>query len=77
MDLTYKILIAGAIIVALGWIGYGIWWYKIQQEEKKEPGRKTEHLEKVKKSFEEYTKKIAEYKLKPYERKDDDHKAIR
>ena len=49
MDLTYKILIAGAIIVALGWIGYGIWWYRIQQEEKKEPGKKTEHLEKVKK----------------------------
>jgi uncharacterized protein YxeA len=78
MDLTYKILIAGAIIVALGWIGYGIWWYKIQQEEKKQPNKKTEHLEKVKKSFEEYTKKMAEYKLKPYEKKgDDDKKAIR
>jgi hypothetical protein len=74
MDLTYKILIAGAIIVALGWIGYGIWWYRIQQEEKKEPGKKTEHLEKVKKSFEEYTKKMAEYKLKPYERKKEDKK---
>ena len=78
MDLTYKILIAGAIIIALGWIAYGIWWYRIQQEEKKEPGKKTEHLEKVKKSFEDYTKKMAEYKLKPYERKgDDDKKAIR
>ena len=71
MDLTYKILIAGAIIVALGWVAYGIWWYRIQQEEKKEPEKKTEHLEKVKKSFEEYTKKMAEYKLKPYERKKD------
>jgi uncharacterized protein YxeA len=78
MDLTYKILIAGAIIVALGWIGYGIWWYRIQQEEKKEPEKKTEHLDKVKKSFEEYTKKMAEYKLKPYEKRgDDDKKAIR
>lgn len=78
MDLTYKILIAGAIIVALGWIGYGIWWYRIQQEEKKEPEKKTEHLDKVKKSFEEYTKKMAEYQLKPYEKRgDDDKKAIR
>jgi predicted negative regulator of RcsB-dependent stress response len=77
MDLTYKILIAGAIIIALGWIAYGIWWYKVLQEEKKEPEKKTEHLDKVKKSFEEYTKKIAEYKLKPYERKDNDRKAIR
>ncbi len=71
MELTYKILIAGAVIVALGWIAYGIWWYKVQQEEKKQPvKKKTEHLEKVKKSFEEYAKKIGEYKLKPYERKD-------
>jgi H+/gluconate symporter-like permease len=78
MDITYKILIAGAIIVALGWAAYGIWWYKVLQEEKKEPEKKTEHLDKVKKSFEEYTKKMAEYKLKPYERKgDDDKKAIK
>ncbi|MGA1980297.1 MAG: hypothetical protein ABSG99_07040 [Sedimentisphaerales bacterium] len=70
MDFAYKILIAGVIIVIVGWIAYGIWWYKIKQEEKREPEKKTEHLDKVKKSFEDYTKKIAEYKLKPYERKD-------
>jgi hypothetical protein len=75
MDFTYKILIAGVIIVIVGWIAYGIWWYKkVYLEEKKEPGKKTEHLEKVKKSFEEYTKKMAEYKLKPYERKKEDKK---
>jgi uncharacterized protein YxeA len=78
MDFTYKILIAGVIIVIVGWIAYGIWWYKkVYLEEKKEPGKKTEHLEKVKKSFEDYTKKMAEYKLKPYERKENDKKAIR
>ena len=70
MDIMYIILIAGVVMVAGGWIAYGIWWYKVQQEEKKEPGRKTEHLEKVKKSFEDYTKKMAEYKLKPHERKE-------
>jgi uncharacterized membrane-anchored protein YhcB (DUF1043 family) len=77
MDIAYKILIAVAAIVVVGWIAYGIWWYRVLQEEKKQPNKKTEHLEKVKKSFEEYTKKMAEYKLKPYERKDNDHKAIR
>ena len=71
MGFTYKILIFAAIIVAGGWIAYGIWRYKIYLEEKREPERKTEHLEKVKRSFEEYTKKMEEYKLKPYERKKD------
>ncbi len=77
MDIVYMILLAVAILVALGWIGYGIWWYKVLQEEKKHPNKKTEHLEKVKKSFAEYAKKVGEYKLKPYERKEDDKKAIR
>ncbi len=77
MNITYIILIAGAIIVVAGWIAYGIWQYQIYKEEKKEPNKKTEHLEKVKKSFEDYTKKMADYKLKPYERKEDDHKAIK
>jgi uncharacterized membrane-anchored protein YhcB (DUF1043 family) len=77
MDVTYKILLAAVGILIVGWIAYGIWWYIIQREEKKQPNKKTEHLEKVKKSFEEYTKKMAEYKLKPYERKENDHKAVR
>lgn len=72
MDITYKILIAAVIIVIVGWIAYGIWWYRVLQEEKKQPNKKTEHLEKVKKSFEDYAKKMAEYKLKPHERKEKD-----
>lgn len=70
MGIEYIILIAVAIIVALGWAGYGIWLYKIRQEEKKQPPKKTEHLEKVKKSFEDYAKKMAEFQLKPHERKE-------
>jgi hypothetical protein len=71
MDIPYIWVFIGAIIVALGWVVYGIWRYKIYKEEKKEPEKKTEHLDKVKKSFEDYTKRVAEYKLKPYERKKD------
>jgi uncharacterized membrane-anchored protein YhcB (DUF1043 family) len=77
MDIPYTWIIIGLILVALGWVAYGIWWYKVQREEKKQPNKKTEHLDKVKKSFEEYARKMGEYKLKPYERKENDHKAIR
>ena len=70
MGIEYILLIAAAVIVALGWAGYGIWLYKVRQEEKKQPNKKTEHLEKVKKSFEDYAKKMAEYQLKPRERKE-------
>lgn len=76
MDFTYKVLIFAAIIVAGGWIAYGIWRYKIYLEEKREPERKTEHLEKVKKSFEEYTKKMEQYKRKPYERERDKNEGV-
>jgi hypothetical protein len=51
----YKIImIVGTIAVVGGWIAYGVWRY--------------EHLEKVQKSFDEYAKKMTDYKRKPYER---------
>jgi hypothetical protein len=68
--MAYTILLIAAIIVGIGWVAYGIWDYRERKREKEEPEQSTEHLQKVKKSFEEYTKKMKEYKLKPYERKD-------
>ncbi len=68
--MAYTILLIGVILVGIGWIAYGIWWYRERQREKEEPERSTEHLQKVKKWFEESTKKKKDYKLKPYERKD-------
>lgn len=76
MNIPYTMVIVGAIIVVGGWIAYGIWRYRTYLQEKKEPEKKTEHLDKVRKSFEEYTKKMAEYKLKPYERKKDKNKGV-
>jgi hypothetical protein len=67
----YKIvMIVGTIMVVGGWIAYGVWRYKIHLDEKKNPAPKqrSEHLEKVQKSLDEYAKKMAEYKRKPYER---------
>jgi hypothetical protein len=70
--MAYIILLIAAALVGIGWIAYGIWDYRERKREEAEPDRTTEHLEKVKKSFEEYTKKMGDYKLKPYERKDKD-----
>jgi len=63
-----KILIPAVIIVAIGWVAFGIWKIKIHLDDKNKPKRTTKHLQKVKDSFEEYTKKMEKQKLKPYER---------
>jgi len=68
---VYKIImIVGTIVVVAGWIAYGVWRYKTRIEEKKnpKPRRSSEHLGKVQKSFDEYAKKMANYKRKTYER---------
>ena len=64
------ILITAAVILAMGWIAYGIWELRVRREEKRNPQPKptTEHLKKVRKSFADYTKQMENYKLKPYER---------
>lgn len=63
------VMIIALSILAIAWIAYGIWRYRIYLSEKGGAKPTTEHLEKVKKSFEEYTKKLKDYKRKPYERK--------
>jgi len=62
------VIITGVIIVAMGWIAYGVWRIITHYTEKNKPKPTTEHLEKVKKSFDDYTKKMENYKRKPYER---------
>ena len=65
----FKIIIITAVVMlAIAWIAYGIWRYRIYLSEKDQPKPTTEHLEKVKKSFEEYTKKLKDYKRKTYKR---------
>lgn len=66
----YKVLIVAAIIVAMGWIAYGVWRIKIYYKEKNQPKPRSERLEKSRKSFEEYMEKMKEFeKKRPYERK--------
>ncbi len=61
-------IIAAAIILALGWIAYGIWTVMENIKEKKRPRPTTRHLEEVKKSFDDYLKKVKKFEKKTYER---------
>lgn len=60
--------IAAAIILATGWIIYGVWRIIDYFQEKKRPKPTTKHLQKVKKSFEEYAKKMQNYERPTYKR---------
>jgi len=56
-------------ILALSWGAYGLWEYKLRREEKMTPPNqkpKSERLRQAEKTFEEYAKKMAEFKKKPY-----------
>jgi type VI protein secretion system component VasK len=62
------IWIAAACLVAVGWAAYGIWNYLEDQKEKKRPKPAAKQVEQVKKSFEEYTKKMESYQKPTYKR---------
>ncbi len=68
------VMIIAIILLAMGWIAYGIWRYRENYIEKNRPKSRakptTEHLEKVKESFDEYTKKLEGFKKKTYKRED-------
>jgi len=66
----YKLIIIGAIIVAIGWIAYGIWRFKIYREEKNQPKPKSERLVQSRKSFEEYMLKMKEFEEKKAEERE-------
>ena len=50
------------VILAIGWIAYGIWEYRMRLEEKKTPREASEKLKKAKESFAEYVKKMETFK---------------
>lgn len=66
----YKLIIIGAIIVAIGWIAYGIWRFKIYREEKNQPKPKSERLVQSRKSFEDYMLKMKEFEEKKAEERE-------
>jgi len=59
----YKIfMIVGVIVVAGGWIAYAIWDYKLRQEEKKRPKKRSTHLRKTQGEVSDWAKQMAEFK---------------
>lgn len=68
----WTIFLIGFGLIALGWIAYGLWEYKLRREEKQIPPDqkggtrvKSEKLREAEKTFEDYVKKMAEFKKPP------------
>jgi hypothetical protein len=62
MDLFWKIMIASAVLVGLGWIGYGIWDWRERKLEKEQPKVRSEKYQEASSSMADYAKKLAEFK---------------
>jgi hypothetical protein len=43
----WPVMIVATVLVAVGWIAYGIYDYKMRQEEKKQPKPRSERLQKT------------------------------
>ncbi len=65
------ILLVAAIIIALGWGAYGIWWYMTFKSPKTGPRESSQRLQDARKSMHEYAEKMKTYKRKTYERDDE------
>jgi hypothetical protein len=62
------VMIILVAINVLGWIAYGIWQRRQRIEQQKHPQKKTEHLDEVRKSFEDYAKKLKEFEKPPHKK---------
>jgi hypothetical protein len=72
MDVMFKIiLLAAAIIIALGWGVYGVWWYMTFKSGKAGPRESSQRLQDARKSMQDYAEKMKTYKRKRYEREDE------
>ena len=58
----YKfIMIIGVVLVAGGWIAYAIWDYRLRQEEKKQPPKRSARFRKTQSEVSDWAQKMAEY----------------
>jgi len=56
------VMIIAVVVLAVAWTIYGIYDYKMRQEEKKQPKQISERLQKTRSEVADYAKKLAEYK---------------
>ncbi len=57
----WPLMIAATILVAGGWIAYGIYEHKLNQEEKKRPKVRSERLQKTQSELSDWAKKMAAF----------------
>ena len=70
MDLFWILIIVGAAVVGLGWIGYGIWVWRERKLEKTMPKERSERFVQTQSAVTDYAKKLAEYQKPIYKRAD-------
>jgi hypothetical protein len=70
MTLFWVLLIAAAAVVAVGWIGYVIWEWRMRKLEKEQPKERSERYQQATDSVSDYAKKLAEFKKPTYKRDD-------
>jgi predicted membrane protein len=59
----YKIFMLIALpLLAIGWIAYAIWVYKVREEEKKQPRQVSQRLKKSRSEVAEWAQKLKEFK---------------
>jgi hypothetical protein len=68
MTLFWKLMIAAVVLVALGWIAYGIYEYRERKLEKERPKERSERYKQATNSMTDYAKKLAEFKKPTYKR---------
>jgi len=70
MTLFWKLMMAAVVLVALGWIAYGIYEYRERKLEKERPKERSERYKQATSSMTDYAKKLAEFKKPAYKRDD-------
>ena len=62
------VMIIAIIILALGWIAYGIWTLKIRAEEKNKSKSTSKHLQQARDSVSDYAEKLKDFKKPTFKR---------
>jgi hypothetical protein len=66
MTLFWKLMIVAVVLLALGWIAYGIYEYRERKLEKERPKERSERYKQATNSMADYAKKLAEFKKPTY-----------
>jgi len=55
-------MIIAVLLLAAGWIAYGIWIHKIREEEKKQPREASKRLQQTRSEVADYAQKLKDFK---------------